>query len=179
MSDPSRTGVLFVCLGNICRSPIAEGVFIHLARERGVLHRFTIDSAGTGGWHAGEPPDPRALAVARRHGVDLPSRARKFDGGFPIGGRDVGDVARFDWFLAMDRRNLRDLLDLGCPPERTRLPRSFDPSFGGVRAGTGALDVPDPYTGGEAEFLDVYRMIAPACAGLLDALVLPRSAGSH
>ena len=71
-----QTGVLFVCLGNICRSPLAEGIFIHLARERGVLDRFRVDSCGTGGWHAGERADPRSIAVAAKYGIELPSIAR-------------------------------------------------------------------------------------------------------
>lgn len=170
-STATRTGVLFVCLGNICRSPIAEGVFIHLARERRVLDRFHVDSAGTGGWHAGERADPRARAVALRHGVELPSVARRIDCGYPLGGADQGDLARFHWFIAMDRRNLRDMLDAGCPTDRTRLLRSFDPELNGKRVSAGELDVPDPYSAGDAEFLAVYRMVLPACNGLLEALL--------
>lgn len=164
-----RTGVLFVCLGNICRSPLAEGVFIHLARARSALHLFEVDSCGTGGWHAGERPDPRSIAVAARHGVDLPGVARRFDPGEPPAGAASGDAARFRHIIAMDASNLRELLELGCSPERTRLLRSFDPALAGARARE--LDVPDPYTGGERKFLAVYRMIVPACEGLLDALL--------
>src|SRR5690606_14742882 len=90
------TGVLFVCLGNICRSPLAEGVFTHLSREAGLDDRFRIDSAGTGGWHAGEPPDPRSVEVAARHGIVLEGVARK------TRPRDFHD---FDLILAMDGEN--------------------------------------------------------------------------
>ena len=77
MTSDARTGLLFLCLGNICRSPLAEGIFIHLATERGVIDRFRVDSAGTGGWHVGNPPDPRSVAVAEKNGVRLPSLARQ------------------------------------------------------------------------------------------------------
>ncbi|MEZ6317889.1 MAG: low molecular weight protein-tyrosine-phosphatase [Phycisphaerales bacterium] len=100
-------GVLFVCLGNICRSPLAEGIFIHIARERGVLDRFRVDSAGTGGWHVGNPPDPRSVAVARKHGIELPSRARTFDDG-------LRESERFEWLIAMDRENEADMLARGA-----------------------------------------------------------------
>src|SRR5690606_7439702 len=72
-----KTGVLFICMGNICRSPLAEGIFIHKARDRGVIDRFLVDSCGTGGWHVGERADPRARAVARKYNVELPSCARQ------------------------------------------------------------------------------------------------------
>src|SRR5262245_42334662 len=93
-----RIRVLFVCLGNICRSPLAEGVFLHLAQAAGVADRFEVDSAGTGDWHAGERPDSRATAVARKHGVELPSIARQVT---------RADFDRFDHIVAMDRENLR------------------------------------------------------------------------
>lgn len=155
------TGVLFVCLGNICRSPLAEGVFLHLARERDALERFRVDSCGTGGWHAGEPADSRAQAVARRHGVTLPSRARRLD--------SPADFERFDLIVPMDRANLRDLLDEGAPAERTRLLRSWDPAL--ADRSEGDLEVPDPYYGGAEGFNEVFRMVRDACAGMLDDLL--------
>jgi protein-tyrosine phosphatase len=160
-SATTPTGVLFVCLGNICRSPLAEGVFLHLARERDAIDRFRVDSCGTGGWHAGEPPDSRAQAVAKRHGVTLPSRARRLDA--------PGDFERFDLIVPMDRANLRDLLDEGAPSERTRLLRSWDPALVGRRER--GLDVPDPYYGGADGFDEVFRMVRDACAGMLDDLL--------
>lgn len=160
--DDSPVGsLLFVCLGNICRSPLAEGLFIHLARERGVLDRFRVDSAGTGAWHVGKPADPRSIAVARTHGVHLPSVARQVD--------PESDFERFDLILAMDRSNRTDLLDLGAPRERVRLMRSFDPTLTGVPEHD--LDVPDPYYGRGDGFQRVYEMLLRATTGLLEELV--------
>ena len=155
MTDP--VALCFVCLGNICRSPLAEGVFLHLARERGVADRFAVDSSGTGGWHVGNAPDPRSVAVAAQHGVRLPSRARQFH---------ADDIERFDLFLAMDVSNRDTLIDRGVPADRVRLMRSFDPACAGNRE----PEVPDPYYGGEAGFEDVYTMLEAACNGLLDEL---------
>ena len=154
------TGVLFICLGNICRSPLAEGVFLHLARERGVADRFRVDSCGMGGWHVGEPPDTRAMAVARKHGVHLPSRARRFD--------PPGDWERFHWLVAMDLANQRDLLREGAPKDRVRLLRSFDPALAGRHEQD--LEVPDPYYGADGGFDEVFAMVRAACEGLLEAL---------
>ena len=154
-----RTSVLFVCLGNICRSPIAEGVFLHLARERGVAERYRVDSCGTGGWHAGERPDPRSLAVAEKNGVELPGLARKY--------APETDNA-FDWIIPMDVSNRDDLLASGAPRERTRLLRSFDPELAGRADHT--IEVPDPYYGGPSGFDEVYAMVLRACAGMLDEL---------
>ena len=94
LQRPSPTSVLFVCLGNICRSPLAEGVFRHLVEEAGLDEHFVIDSAGTGAWHVGERPDRRSVAVAASHGVSLPGHARQVT-------RD--DLVRFDRVVAMDR----------------------------------------------------------------------------
>lgn len=151
-----RIGVLFMCLGNICRSPLAEGIFLHLAARRGARDRFLVDSCGTGGWHAGEPPDPRALAEAARHGVHLPSRARRLE--------PREDSRRFDLIVAMDAQNREDAIRAGVPGEKIRLMRSFDPA-------AGELDVPDPYYGGVEGFGRVYDMLAAACGGLLDHLL--------
>jgi protein-tyrosine phosphatase len=160
----ARVGVLFVCLGNICRSPIAEGIFLHLASARGIADRFDVDSAGMGGWHAGERADPRALAVAARHSVVLPSRARQIN--------PRRDWARFQHFIAMDRQNQSDLIRAGAPGDRVRLLRSFDPA---LRATSGVdLDVPDPYTGPDEGFDEVFAMSMSACAGLLEHLLASR-----
>lgn len=153
-------GLLFVCLGNICRSPLAEGIFLRLAGERGVRERFDVDSCGIGHWHVGERPDGRALAVAKKHGVELPSIARRV--------RPETDFERFDLLLAMDGSNRHALVRLGAPEERVRLVRSFDPTLNGPK-GEG-LDVPDPYYGGVEGFDRVYEMLSRACGGLLDEL---------
>jgi protein-tyrosine phosphatase len=154
--NKDRIGVLFLCMGNICRSPMAEGIFLHLAGRRGVLERFDVDSCGTGGWHAGEPPDPRALAEAARHGVYLPSLARQLE--------PREDGRRFDLIVAMDAQNREDAIRAGVPEEKIRLMRSFD-------AAAGEVDVPDPYYGGAEGFGRVYGMLVSACAGLLDHLL--------
>lgn len=160
--------LLFVCLGNICRSPMAEGVFLHRAAARGVHDRFVVDSCGMGGWHVGNRPDPRAEATAAMHGVTLPSCARQFD--------PASDPMRFTLMLAMDASNARALIERGAPANAVRLMRSFDPGLahlidahGSPRAGEN-LDVPDPYYGGDRGFHEVYDMLVRACDGLLDEL---------
>ncbi|MCL4222527.1 MAG: low molecular weight phosphotyrosine protein phosphatase [Phycisphaerales bacterium] len=166
MHAPRR--LLFVCLGNICRSPLAEGIFIHQARQRGVLNEFEIDSCGLGGWHIGNRADPRARATAAKNGVDLPSLARQFD--------PTTDPVRFDLLLAMDGSNARGLIDLGTPVEKVRLMRSFDPEqrnmldeHGRPKPGVD-IDVPDPYYGSDGGFDQVYAMLVRACEGLLNEL---------
>ncbi|GMV07326.1 MAG: low molecular weight protein-tyrosine-phosphatase [Gemmatimonadota bacterium] len=151
------TSVLFVCLGNICRSPLAEGVFAHLVSEAGLSADFAIDSAGTGAWHVGERPDPRSVAVAESHGVGLPGRARQVT---------PDDLRRFDVVVAMDRDNLAELERLSLASggtARLHLLREFDPDADGD-------EVPDPYYGGPSGFEKVYAMVHAACRGLLDEL---------
>lgn len=170
--------VLFVCLGNICRSPLAEGVFVQLAKQRGVAERFMVDSCGTGDWHSGELADPRSRAVARKHGIELTHRARVLrpDYDFPSGagglgaeppGRGVSPA--FDWFIGMDRQNCRRLIAVGAPPVRVVLLRSFDPLLRGRPENE--LEVPDPYTEPDEAFDEVYAMVERACAGLIDHLL--------
>lgn len=154
---PKTTSVLFVCLGNICRSPLAEGVFKELLREEGLDDNFEVDSAGTGAWHVGESPDARASVVASRHGIELDSRARQVT---------PDDLERFDWVLAMDRDNLRELkrmADGRGEGAELRLFRDFDSE------GTGE-DVPDPYYGGPSGFENVFQMVRRSSEGLLDHL---------
>lgn len=146
--------LLFVCLGNICRSPLAEGIFLHLASKRGVHDRFEVDSAGTGGWHVGNPADPRSIAVAKKYGITLPSHARKVS---------AAETNAWDFVLAMDRQNQSDLIQLGFDDSTVRLMREFEP-------GASDLDVPDPYYGSDDGFENVYRMLFDACNGLLDEL---------
>lgn len=174
MSSGDRIGVLFVCTGNICRSPLAEGVFLHLARERGVEDRFDVDSAGTGGWHAGERPDPRSLEVAERYGVELPGRARRID--------PPGDWERFDLIVVMDHDHVHAVTEEGAPADRVRLLMSYDRSLGKshddlLSSGGGA--VPDPYWGGDEGFERVYAMVEGGCEGLLDELTGGGSRPGH
>lgn len=147
--------VLFVCMGNICRSPLAEGVFRHLAARAGVADAV-VDSAGTDAWHEGEPPDPRSLEVAERHGVSLEGQRAR-----PV---RPSDFDAFDVIVAMDADNLKQL-KARCPREhqgKLRLMREFDPQGDG--------DVPDPYYGGRAGFTVAYEMVERSCAALLEAL---------
>lgn len=157
MPASPTTSVLFVCLGNICRSPLAEGVFAHLVESRGLEGRYRVDSAGTGAWHVGELPDPRSREVARRNGVTLPSRARQVT---------PADLEDFDVVVAMDRNNLDDLESLQSRnggDARLVLMRDFDPEPGNG-------EVPDPYYGGPDGFDKVYEMVHRSARGLLDHL---------
>lgn len=147
--------VLFVCLGNICRSPTAEGVFRKLVQEEKLEHLFEIDSAGTHAYHIGEPPDERAQAACQCRGIDI-TRQR---------GRQAiaDDIEKFDYVLPMDRENYRDLLDI-CPPgheSRIRLFMEF-------AANRPEEEVPDPYFGGTSGFDRVLDMIEDAARGLLE-----------
>ncbi|MDT8341362.1 MAG: low molecular weight protein-tyrosine-phosphatase [Longimicrobiales bacterium] len=157
MPAPRPTSVLFVCLGNICRSPLAEGVFLHLLRAAGAGDRYRVDSAGTGAWHVGERPDPRAREVAERRGVALPSRARQVT---------PPDLDDFDLVVAMDRSNLADLealRDRHGGSARLVLLRDFDPE-------PGDREVPDPYYGGPEGFDRVVAMVERSARALLDHL---------
>jgi protein-tyrosine phosphatase len=148
--------ILFVCMGNICRSPTAEGVMRHLLAEEGLEDAIELDSAGTGGWHAGDPPDRRATAAARARGIALDGAARQVR---------PTDFEDFDLILAADRENLEDLRAIAPPGTegKVRLLREFDPGCEGAPD----LDVPDPYYGGERGFEDVLDLVEAACRGLL------------
>ena len=153
--------LLFVCLGNICRSPAAEGVFLHLIASEGLEDRFVVDSAGTGGWHVGNPADRRMRAAAERRGIHLPSRARQIE---------LADFTSFDRILTMDDDNLcnvRSLArELGDRPGLARI----EPMTSHCRR-LSAREVPDPYYGGEQGFEDVLDLLEDACGGLLETLL--------
>ncbi len=154
-----RIRILFVCLGNICRSPLAEGVFRELLREQDLQDHFSVDSAGTGSWHVGEAPDGRMRTLAADKGVSIDDlRARQFA---------ASDLDEFDHVLAMDKNNLHDILFLD-PDEshghKVRLFREFDPE-------PGDFQVPDPYYGGDDGFENVYRIVRRTAESLLDRLV--------
>jgi protein-tyrosine phosphatase len=153
--------ILFVCMGNICRSPSAEGVFRHVLAKRAPQLQVDIDSAGTHDYHVGEAPDVRAVAAARRRGIDISSlRARRVA---------TEDFERFDLILAMDEDNLRELQGRvqAAHRDRIRLMMEYAP-------GVGRRDVPDPYYGGEQGFEDVLDLLEEAADGLIDELLDPR-----
>jgi protein-tyrosine phosphatase len=150
--------VLFVCMGNICRSPTAEGVMRGLVAEAGLSDRIAIDSAGTGGWHAGAAPDARATSAAAGRGIRLTGAARQVR---------LADFDDFDLLVALDADNARDLRRLApddASAAKVRLLREFD------RAAGDDLDVPDPYYGASDGFGHVLDLVEAACRGLLDEL---------
>ena len=144
--------VLFICLGNICRSPTAEGVFRKLVSDAGMEDEFDIDSAGTMGYHTGAVADRRMRAAAQRRGYTLDSIARRIE---------ADDFARFDWIVAMDDSNYRDLLAMN-PGSGANIVRMHD-----YCEHHNVTEVPDPYYGGEEGFIEVIDILEDACANLL------------
>ena len=150
-----QVSVLFVCMGNICRSPTAQGAFEHLVRSEGLAERILIDSAGTHAYHVGEPPDRRSQAAALDRGIDLSlQRARQVH---------TDDFSRFNYILAMDRSNLRDLLRQSSTAERERVHLFME-----FATRWDMDEVPDPYYGGSSGFSQVLDMVEDAAAGLLE-----------
>lgn len=147
------TKVLMVCLGNICRSPLAEGIL----QNKLPAEDFVVDSAGTGGWHAGESPDPRSIKTAKKYGIDIShQKARKFK---------KSDFEDFDFIFAMDHSNYRDILAL-APNEKAKnkvklILNEISPKNN---------DVPDPYYGGEDGFDKVFKMLDLACNAIANKL---------
>ena len=145
--------ILMVCLGNICRSPLAEGIFRHLVDAAGASDDFMVDSAGTGGWHVGNPPHQGSIDIALVRGIDIrDQRSRQVQ---------ASELHEWDWIIAMDESNRTNLLSLGAPPERTRLLLSFIPP--GYSRG-----VPDPYY--EGGFDRVFDLVESGCTHLLEFL---------
>ncbi|AEH85479.1 low molecular weight protein-tyrosine-phosphatase [Mesorhizobium opportunistum] len=156
MSAKPIKSILFVCLGNICRSPLAEGVLRTVLAERGLGQDILLDSAATSGWEIGSAPDPRSMAIAVHHGIDISAqRARRIT---------PQDFHRFDLILGMDRSNVRDLKALAPAVMRDRVHLFLDFAEGKPR------DVPDPYYDGEDAFAEVYRMIREASEALATRL---------
>jgi protein-tyrosine phosphatase len=153
-----RLKVLFVCLGNICRSPTAEGVLKHLLAAEAPQLKVEIDSAGTGNYHAGEPPDSRSQRAARQRGIDLSGlRARQVV---------AADFANFDLILAMDGENLRALKALRPPGSKAELKLFLD--YAGLPRGS--REVPDPYCGDAGDFEHVLDLVTSASRGLIAEL---------
>lgn len=150
--------LLFVCLGNICRSPAAENIMNHLIEQAGLDDRIVCDSAGTGGYHIGSPPDRRMTLAAKQRGITLQGQARQFQ---------KSDFENFDLILAMDRENYEDILSLdraGRYRDRVRLMCSFCTRHS-------EQEVPDPYYGGPEGFNKVIDLLLDACEGLLKYVV--------
>ncbi len=150
--------VLFVCLGNIVRSPLAEHLFRHLVSQQGIVDDYKISSAGVAAWHVGEPPDARMVAVAVAHGLEYSGKGRQF---YPY------DLVDYDLILAMDQNNRMDLDRMArneFEKQKIHLLREFDPQGGPD------LSVPDPYYGSFSDFNDVYSIIERSCKGLLSAI---------
>ncbi|WP_159801578.1 low molecular weight protein-tyrosine-phosphatase [Flavobacterium sp. MK4S-17] len=151
--------ILMVCLGNICRSPLAEGIL----QSKLPAGKFMVDSAGTGGWHAGQEPDKRSIAVAKTRGLNIScQKARQFK---------VSDFKEFDHIYVMDSSNLRDVLKL-APDEaaKAKVKLMMDEMFPGEM-----VDVPDPYFGGPEDFDRVYDMLEQACAIVATKLIKEHS----
>ncbi len=166
----AKRALLFVCLGNICRSPMAEGVFRRAAEEQGVLHLFDIDSAGLGDWHTGQAPDTRAQAAAQNRGIDISGQSA----------RQIvpADFARFDLVLAMDGSNYDELTQAAPREERHKIRRFLD-----FAPHAETSDVPDPFFGGSEGFDHALDLIEQAASGLLAELLAdettPAKRGAH
>ena len=155
--------VLFVCLGNICRSPVAEGVFRDLIQKHGLEDKITCDSAGTMGWHAGKSPDHRAIKNALNHGIALTHKGREIK---------PADLDSFDHIVVMDESNFKDVHELYYkvkhtppPAEKLFLLRDYDPNVKGVN------EVPDPYYGSDKDFEEVFKIVERSGEALLNHLI--------
>ena len=155
--------ILFVCLGNICRSPIAEGTFRELVKKRGLQDKISCDSAGTAGYHIGQLPDQRTMKNAEKHGIKLTHRGRKLS---------VSDLDTFEHIVVMDESNFKDVNDFYYKTkhktpsaDKLFLLRDHDPETRGIK------EVPDPYYGETADFEEVYQIVNRCAEGFLDWLV--------
>lgn len=154
-----KKSVLFVCLGNICRSPAAEGIFLHMVKQNNLSERIHVDSAGTGGWHVGECPDGRMIAHAKKRGYDLSTlEARQFD--------SPDDFLRFDYILTMDNSNLKHVSALDRQREHQHKIKPLT-SFCKIHS---VKEVPDPYYRDEEGFEHVLDLLEDACRELLEHL---------
>ena len=158
MSNQKTVSVVFVCMGNICRSPTAEGVFRHVVNKRNLQNVIKVDSAGTHAYHIGESPDSRSHATAKSRGVDLSAqRARKVE---------ENDFERFDYVIAMDCSNYENLKVLATSEQQERLHLFMD-----FTTAWNNTEVPDPYYGDGDGFTNVFDMVQSASEGLLDTIV--------
>ncbi len=152
-----KVSVLFVCLGNICRSPTAHGVFRNMVREAGLEGVIDIDSAGTAAFHVGKSPDSRSVQVAKERGIDMTDlRARQVD---------LGDFYQYDYVLAMDEANVSNLKEVALPEHYDKIEL-----FLSYSEGFSETEVPDPYYGGAKGFDHVFDLVESASQGLLQAI---------
>jgi protein-tyrosine phosphatase len=156
--------LLVVCLGNICRSPLAEGALRSRIQSSQIAGEVEVDSAGTGDWHVGQPPDQRAIECAKRHGVDISM----------LRGRQVraSDFEDFDWVLCADAENLRNVRDLAPPHARHKVALLME--WARVE---GSSSIPDPYTGGNEHFEEAWRLVDAAAQGAVTRLCGGRESG--
>lgn len=155
MTNQSLTRILFICMGNICRSPAAEAVFLKKVHNRNLDHLFDVDSAGTGAWHTGNQADPRSREEGANRGYDLLSRARQIK---------TADSDAFDLIICMDEDNRQNALSLGIPSTKIRLLSDWHPD-------SHQNDIPDPYYGGQDGFVFMYDLIEIACERLIDDII--------
>ena len=161
ITEKKKIGVLFVCLGNICRSPAAEATFQYMVSKKGLDRLFDIDSAGTSGYHIGDPANRNAQKAAAKHNIQLNSRSRQFEG---------DDFARFDYILTMDSDNYRSVLASAHSQEQrdqVKLFRTFDPESNAETV----PNVPDPYYGGMSGFENVQNIMLRTSEALLEWLI--------
>ncbi len=151
--------VLFICLGNICRSPAAEGIMRHLVEKRGLADAFLIDSAGIGGWHVGQLPDRRMRSHGADHGYDFSSRARQFS---------PDDFSRFDFIVTMDQENYQDIIRMARTAEERD---KVVPMARFLKSHPGQDTVPDPYYGGPQGFDLVIELLEDGCEHLLQSIL--------
>lgn len=151
--------ILFVCLGNICRSPLAKAIFNHQIAVRGLENKYVADASGTSNYHVGDRPDPRTIRNARQHSIDIDHVGRQIS---------VQDFSDFDLILPMDRSNFQYVTDLTAksanPKAEVRMIRAFDPESLGLQ------DVPDPWYGNEQGFEEVFQMLWRSCEELINQL---------
>ena len=151
--------LLFVCLGNICRSPAAQGIMESLVKNKGLEKRIFIDSAGIGGWHAGQLPDKRMRDCGALHGYNFSHHARQFQAN--------RDFDKFDYIFGMDSENCDDLRRMACNGKEKAKVRPFAQY---LHHHPGQPDIPDPYYGGHDDFEFVIELLEDACTGLLEEL---------